>query len=149
MFTSNCLTCVLISNSQNILASISMMFFFFFSFNSDHMIKSVIPMCNKSPHGHSLKSVRTNCLASLWLTDVFEFPFPGGCRSGLVSANPDPGESNSFGLGRERSSGSSQDRIRKDCCVCCTCHTAHSFLQTGDCNTNLGNSDDKQSVTSV
>lgn len=86
---------------------------------------------------HSFISVATICLASLWLLDTFGFPFPGGCRFRVVSANPYPGESDYFGLGRERSSSSGQDRVWKDCCVRCTCHPAHPFLQTGKDNTNF------------
>lgn len=120
VFTSDCLTCVVISNPWNISASILIAIFIF------------LTVITRSK-----------------LLDIFDFTFPGGRRSGLVSANPDPGESDSFGLGRERSSGSSQDRVRKDGCVRRTCHTAHPFLQTGEDNTNLGGCIDKWFISLV
>lgn len=68
---------------------------------------------------------------------MLDFTFPGCCRSGLVSAHLDPGESHSLGLGWERSSGPSQDGVGKDCCLRSTRHPAHSQLQTGEADANL------------
>lgn len=58
-------------------------------------------------------------------------PSAGGCRSWMVPAHPDPGESHSFSPGRERSVGPSKDRIWQDSRLCCACHTAHPGIQTG------------------
>lgn len=122
-----------------------MMFFSTVVTQSKGSFRALTSMCHKTPHVYSFRSAATEiyCLAWLWLMNMFDFPFPGGCRSGLVPADPHPGESYSFGLGRQRSPGPSQDRVGKDCRVRCTGHTAHPFLQTGEDNTNLANSHDK------
>lgn len=122
-----------------------MMFFSTVVTQSKGSFRALTSMCHKTQHVYSFRSAATKiyCLAWLWLMNMFDFPFPGGCRSGLVPADPHPGESYSFGLGRQRSPGPSQDRVGKDCRVRCTCHTAHPFLQTGEDNTNLANSHDK------
>lgn len=59
-------------------------------------------------------------------------PTEGGCGSGLVPAHPDPGESHSFGPGREGCVGPSEDRLWKDSRLRCPRPPAHPGIQTGE-----------------